>query len=529
MVADLLISALDIAFLGGLVIIINYYVTGSSKQLFAWGYFNNPSFAAGAFLLLYCLKNWLGYKAMAMANSFCYQVASRLSRAHIMQYLDDEYSQFVSTNSAAQIRKISQQPVEFSNYILTNIQQIVTQAILIVLSIAAVIFYRPFLFLGLFVLLLPPVVLLAWFIKKQLSSVRKHIKTNAEVTLQYLQESLTGYVEGKIYGKTAFFAGRYATRQQGLNQNLGVLQSLQALPARLIEVFAIMGFFLLILLNSVFAHSPANVINIGVMMAASYKIIPGIVKILNSAGQIKTYAFIIPDLKIKNNVTELAEKAKDKIHSVKFEQVCFSYKHDQLLDNLSFELKPGDFAGITGASGTGKTTIINLLLGFYSPASGSIRINDKSLNKEGRQAYFDKISYVKQQPFFINDSVLKNIVLDETGYDADKIGEVLSFCGIEKMITPWPEGIHKVITENGKNLSGGQRQRMMLARALYHDFDLLILDEPFSELDENAEKQMLIKLGKLAEAGKMILFITHNKSSLAYCNKLLSPEIVYEN
>jgi len=90
------------------------------------------------------------------------------------------------------------------------------------------------------------------------------------------------------------------------------------------------------------------------------------------------------------------------------------------------------------------------------------------------------------------------------------------------MLAEFPEGIETITRENGKNISGGQRQRIMLARALYHDFDLLILDEPFGELDDQSEQCILKKLQLLAQQGKMILFITHNKASLYYCNKIIS-------
>jgi ABC-type bacteriocin/lantibiotic exporter with double-glycine peptidase domain len=94
------------------------------------------------------------------------------------------------------------------------------------------------------------------------------------------------------------------------------------------------------------------------------------------------------------------------------------------------------------------------------------------------------MTYCKKHPFFKNDSILKNITLTEDACDYSRLENVLSFCGVDTILSQYPEGIEKLITENGKNISGGQKQRLMLARALYHDFDLLILDEPFSELDE---------------------------------------------
>src|SRR6185437_994194 len=112
--------------------------------------------------------------------------------------------------------------------------------------------------------------------------------------------------------------------------------------------------------------------------------------------------------------------------------------------------------------------------------------------------------------------------LADDAYDKEKLVEVASFCGIDKLLEKYPEGMEKIIKENGKNISGGQRQRIMLARALYHDFDLLILDEPFGEMDDQSEKEILIQLQALAQKGKMILFITHNRDSLKYCSKTFS-------
>jgi ABC-type transport system involved in cytochrome bd biosynthesis fused ATPase/permease subunit len=182
---------------------------------------------------------------------------------------------------------------------------------------------------------------------------------------------------------------------------------------------------------------------------------------------------------------------------------------------------------MSGPSGLGKTTIINLILGFLEADNGAISINGTVTNCNERQHYWNKISYVKQQPFFIHDSILKNITLSEDKYDKDRLTEVLSFCGIDKLLNKYPEGIEKIIKENGKNISGGQRQRIMLARALYHDFDLLILDEPFGEMDDFSEKTILAGLQELAQKGKMILFITHNKSSLSFCNKIFSLDGEY--
>ena len=523
----MLISALDICFLGGLLIIINYYTAnnaGGKFLFFSLSHNNHSILFIAVFLLLFGLKNWIGYLISAAENSFFYNVSARLSRLKLLHYLKDSYNRFVHTDSSVHIHKISQQPIQFSNYILTNVQQIITQSILILFTVIAILLYHPLLFPLLFLVLLPPIGLLAWFIKRKLSAVRANIKITAEKAIQYLQESLSGFIESNIYHKNKFFINRYDGYQKQLNNNIATQQSLQGLPARLIEVFAILGFFVLILISRLTGDNGAvNLLNVSVFMAASYKIIPGIVKIFNSAGQIKTYQFIINEL-LKTDQPIAAENNPGlvmPINLVEFKRVGFQYNGNPILKFLSFEVLPGDFAGISGDSGRGKTTIVNLLLGFLEQDSGGIFINDKPVSAIERQHYWPKISYVKQQSFFINDSLLKNITLADDGYDKARLDEIIAFCGIDLMLTRYPEGINKIITENAKNISGGQRQRVMLARALYHNFDLLILDEPFGELDEVTEKGMMGLLQLLAKQGKMIILITHNNSSLAFCNKVI--------
>lgn len=525
-IADLVIGILDITFLGFLLLVISFYTKNNTSSAFLLRFFSpeKPLLLIGIFFLVFSLKNLMGYLLSAAQSSFFYGVSSRLSKQNIWHYLKDDYISYITVNSSVLIRKISQQPIEFSNYILTNIQQVISQGILICCSIIGILWYHPSIFLILFLLLLPPVIILAWFIRKKLKHIRAGTKITSEKSIQHLQESLSGFIESNIYEKNEFFVDRFYHDQRRLNENIATQQTLQSLPARLIEIFAILGFFILVSLNQWSAQSPfVDVLTIGVFMAAAYKIIPGIVKILNSTGQIKTYEFVLKDLvplHPPQSHTTLA--VSEQITSVKFDHVGFNYQAQQVLKDFSFEMVPGNFVGISGKSGLGKTTIVNLMLGFLLQEEGRVSINRQPLDAKERQRYWNRISYVKQQPFFINDSILKNITLSDNGYDAERLAAVLSFSGADRMLAQYPEGIHQQIRENGKNISGGQRQRIMLARALYADFDLLILDEPFSEMDETAEREILIQLQSLTKKGKMIFMITHHKSSLDFCNKIIA-------
>lgn len=528
---DLVMGVLDVAFLGMILVVINFYIKNNQPAIVSFlpaKIANRDSLLLiGLFLILFGFKNWIGYVNSKLQQHFFYDISSRLSKRNIQSYLTDDYLRFVNIDSSVLIRRISQQPIEFSNYILTNLQQIFSQSILILVTITGILFWHPDLFFMLFLLLLPPVILLGNFIRNKLKAIRANNRVVSQKTIQHLQESLAGYMDSNVYRKDDFFVDRYYHQQLQLNNNIAMQQTLQGLTSRLVEVFAILGFFILIAINKLSAGTPAvSLLTIGVFMAASYKIIPGIVKILNSASQIKTYQFTITDLQPAEPAIIITDETEP-IRSIIFEQVKFKYKDKRVLNNISFEIQAGDFVGISAASGKGKTTIIHLLLGFLKHHKGNIYFNDVKTNWIKRQGYLSRISYVKQQSFIINDTILKNITLNDDGFDQTRLDNVIAFCGLENIIAQYPDGVDEFIKENGKNISGGQRQRLMLARALYHDFDLLILDEAFSEMDTESENNILSKLRLLAQKGKMVVLITHNNASFDFCDRVISLDLVY--
>ncbi len=151
-----------------------------------------------------------------------------------------------------------------------------------------------------------------------------------------------------------------------------------------------------------------------------------------------------------------------------------------------------------------------------------ILINDSSISSEEIKNYWPQISYVRQQPFFIHDSILRNITLQEENYDHERLKMALINSGLQDFISQSPEGLDKMITENGKNISGGQQQRISIARALYKNADIILLDEPFNELDETSAVLLAQHFKDLVAAGKTVIMITHDSKSLSFCNKIIS-------
>jgi ABC-type multidrug transport system fused ATPase/permease subunit len=418
---DIVINVADIAFLALLLFLARLFTEPSVRTigpfiLPVWLTNANPLAPIVLFFLLYGVKNFIGFLIYRAQCRFLSRIATRISEEKLRGYLDGGYGGYVNVDSSVNVREISYDPTEFAQHILGGIQQIITQGTLILFTVTAIVFYNAKLFLLLFMILLPPVYAIIYFIKVRKRSARDQVRNTGERSLQHLQEALTGYVESNIYHKNKVFLNRYITYQKKFNQYISDQLIVQGIPNRVIETFALLGVMVLILVNR-WSGSAAGTsfISIGVFMAAAYKIIPGIVRILSIGGQINTYAFTINSLAPEADTPDVRRWVPgdsvdgEVIRSVEFRQVSFHYAGTSILNNLSFQVRPGDFLGISGLSGKGKTTILNLLLGFLAPASGDICINGAAVDASMRQRYWQRISYVKQQAFLVHDTLLRNI------------------------------------------------------------------------------------------------------------------------
>jgi ABC-type bacteriocin/lantibiotic exporter with double-glycine peptidase domain len=529
MVLSLFISIADILSLAFLFFVINFYTPQHNQiniSFLSHWKINPHSFLPAFFLLMaFIAKTVVTHSFSKIQYRFVYRVASRISGKNLLLYLEGKYTDYAQVNSAVFIRKIGHHPSEFAHYVLSGVQQIITEGLLILLTAIALLIINAKILLIISIVLIPAMMILRYAVKQKLSAIRKNVKTASENNLQNLREALSGFVESNIYDKNQIFINRYIQFQDTLNTYLADLQIAQGMPSRFFEAFAVFGLFTLITLSRFTSFAKiADLFTLGAFMAGAYKIIPGISRIVNLISQVKTYEYTVNDIMQERNKNPVQEKLVngESLNSVEFKNVSFSYKKDALLERINFEINKGTFVGISGNSGKGKTTIIKLLLGFLAPEKGDILFNNRCVDEAERKAFWNKIAYVKQEPFIVHDSVLQNITLFEEDYDNKKLNCAIEATDLKFFINQFPEGIEKIITENGKNISGGQRQRIAIARALYKEADLIILDEPFNELDEQSTIAMLHYFKTLSLQGKIIVLITHDANSFSFCDNVIT-------
>ena len=301
------------------------------------------------------------------------------------------------------------------------------------------------------------------------------------------------------------------------------------LPKFLFEIIIIVGFTIYFFLLSLNGHDINNFIpEIGIFFLAIVRIIPAILRILAHANKLKHAE--IAAIKISNdikNFNNLFLKKKSLINLefndyLKLKEVSFKYKiRDKIiLEKVDFCIYKNDYIGITGESGGGKSTLIDLISGLLIPSDGVIIIDNNKIKKLQSTNWINKIGYLTQKNNLLDETILTNITLEfnKENIDANLINKVIDDTGLRGLISSLPEGINTLIGENGSALSGGERQRIGIARLLYAKKEILIFDECTSNLDNKNKEYFIETINQLTKK-KTIIIISHDEDIIQNCNK----------
>ena len=225
-----------------------------------------------------------------------------------------------------------------------------------------------------------------------------------------------------------------------------------------------------------------------------------------------------PELKDVESAVDLKEVSR-----IDVENVNFAYSEEQILSDVSLSVKKGEILGIHGRSGSGKSTLLKLLMRFYDPKSGSIKINGESLPNINTRSLRDNMAYITQQTYIFNETIEENIRLARRDATLEEIMEAAKKASIHDFILSLPEGYQTKMTELGGNLSDGEKQRIGIARAFLHNAPIILLDEPTSNLD-SLNEAMILKSLLNVKAEKLIILVSHRQSTMAICDQVIGIE-----
>lgn len=336
------------------------------------------------------------------------------------------------------------------------------------------------------------------------------------------QYSMEEFEQKEIYKKFVHWAAKTWLKMNKIMQNLNFSQKILTTTTQLILFFVSIFFIkngeITIGQLAAFNAYAAMVFGPFIVLGRNWQNIQnGIVAIIESQKVLN----IPKEIYVPPNAITL-EKIKGKIE---FQNVSFAYKHSKkiILNNISFKIEPGQKVALIGRSGAGKTTIIDLIFGFYFAQSGKVLIDDINIKKLNLKKYRQHLAVVPQEPTLFNETIKYNIAYGSLNSSLKDIKKAAELANASEFIEKLPRGYNQIVGWRGIKLSIGQKQRIALARAFLKNPDILILDEPTSALD--AESEMLIKesLKRLMQ-GRTTIIIAHRFSTIKDCDKILVLE-----
>lgn len=458
-------------------------------------------------------------------NRFLYNITAYLSNNLFTNYMTQQYS-FHLNNNISELSKNLQLEISYFNTYILHLITIFIEAGFILAILSTLIYIEPFgaLSIGFFYSSLSIIFLKLTKKKlKEWGGLREELdKSISKIVI----ESLGGIKDILILGKETFYTDQFSSKtylKSRISSNQGTISQIPRFYLELISIIGLVSFIILMVFNG--ETSTKLVTVLGVFVAATFRMIPSLNRILAAVQSLKFYQPSINVIYNENKKiinTNTQNRAKYKFKSkIKFEKVDFGFNQNKnVLNKVDLDIIIGETIGIIGESGSGKSTLIDLLIGLHSPTGGNIIIDD-DYNLHSTQSWRNNIGYVSQSIFLIDESIKNNIAfgVEKNKINEVRINELIKKVQLEDFIISLNDGIETKVGERGVQLSGGQRQRIGIARALYHDPDLLVLDEATAALDSKTEQSVMNSINKLL-GQKTIIIIAHRLSTLGNCNKI---------
>ena len=346
--------------------------------------------------------------------------------------------------------------------------------------------------------------------------------------LQTLQQSLGGVKEVKVMGRESFFLSQFDERVAAAARLRSRYVTVAASLRMGVETTFVCGLLAISLLLTL-RNGAAALPLLGLYAYAGFRVIPAANRIMLYVAELRYSRSWIHDLRADLAAlppsAPLAEGDAGAIRfagTVALERVSYRYESEPepVLVDVSLAIAKGESIGIVGASGAGKSTLVDLLLGLLTPTAGRITVDGRDIATDVR-SWQRHLGYVPQEPFVLDDTVRRNVAFGvrDTDIDDTQVLAALRLAQLTEVVAALPHGLDTMLGERGTRLSGGQRQRIAVARALYHEPDVLVFDEATSALDTPTERELIAALEALRGV-KTLVVIAHRLSTVRRCDRL---------
>ena len=486
-----------------------------------------------ALIALFVLKFIFLLFSNYLILSFAAKEQAKIQKLLVNGILNQSYENFLSSNSGDNLSSVANFSGTYREVLQATLQSLSN----IIVIVAICIFLGITSFMTLFTLSLMIGLIIGLYnliFAKRIHSYGKDYTDGASDMIQGTTDVSSGLKEIKTLGKENFFVDLVSDSADKIAFASLKLNFLGIIPRNLIEVVLIIFVVFIVGINLGNNEELASLLSmLGIFMAGVIRIAPLISQlqiswntIIYGSEPVTILSKIIKNQNIGmqkfENLNNVIQKAHthEEFKSLVLENISYRYptSDKRSIKNISLTIEKGDFIGLVGPSGAGKTTLINIILGFLKPTSGKILSSETDIHKNVA-IWREKCAYLPQDIFLINGSLKKNITFEENSENSFILEKSIKLSKLSDFVDTLPDGIETNLGDRGIRLSGGQRQRVAIARAIFHERDLLLLDESTSALDAETEKEVMRELIGLRKE-KTIIAIAHRISTLKECNKI---------
>ena len=470
--------------------------------------------------------------------NFAANIRKQLQSKLFSNYIKSDFSFFLKNRVSDLIKNLINETLIYSDKYIFAILNIITDCLTLILLTLLLLFYNPIVTSIIIFLVFFLALIYFKFTSLKIKELSIQRQEDEKKLFKLYNESFNNLKDINIYNLHDLIIQKTDPIISSFNNNYKKLYRLQVAAKPLIEIFLILFFLLFSFISIFFLNSETSslISTFALFGAAAFRIIPSFSRLLNYSQDIKfslsAKKIIEQDiLNFNQNLFRKEKKStfdskKNIFNEINLKNINFNYGDKEIFNELNLEIKNKQTIGIVGPSGSGKSTLLNIILGLLMPYKGNIsyKIDNKS---ENFLNYSNLFSYVPQDIFLLDDTVLSNIVFGkiqkEQSIDHNKIQKILEMVDLSSFIKDTMNGLNTYLGDKGKNISGGQAQRISLARALYYDSEILILDEFSNQLDEKTENNLLNIIKNLKKF-KTIIIVSHKKNVTNICDEVYKIE-----
>jgi ATP-binding cassette, subfamily B, bacterial PglK len=499
--------------------------------------------ALGAVVLVaFYVKAFLSFEAQKAVFQFGHTLKGNLSYKLFKAYLDAPYSFHLRVNSATMLQNVTATTDNVCLGVVMPLLTAISNSV-IVLALTLLLIKASAMALVLIALLLPIVVGLIKLLRSRLAFWSKEGWEAYGEMIRIMNHGLGGLKETRVIGCESFFEHQMEQQTKRYAKNLTLTQGYGNLPRFVIEAFMItfLVSFTLLFINLNQGQGQNLTAILGIFALASIRLLPAISNLVGNVNTVRSNTFavdklffdfdeiekgdILPDSNFGDRSVSRALNSSDQLpipfkKQISLENLVFQYPgaSRKSLDQISLTIQKGQSIGLIGTSGAGKTTLVDVLLGLFTPQSGDIKVDGVSVYINLR-AWQNMLGYVPQSIFLIDDTLERNIAFGIPDHliDQNRLRKAVEMAQLSEVVEQLPDGLQTVVGERGVLLSGGQRQRVGIARVLYHEREILVFDEATAALDNETE-QLVTEATKALSGEKTIIIIAHRLSTIKHCD-----------